>query len=777
MPRALILLAGPAGFALGAVLGLVGFDALRRRALLARRLLAVAAGAAAVFAPPAATGLGPWDAVLRAGFASGFVVLAGRSRPVWWVPAAALASIGMIGAGALLAAALALLGAAAALAANARRLPMAGAVIGTVLVQVSMRLEWPARTGATAALAALALLPVAASGLRHSPRRSRRIVTRMGLAAGVVLGLGLGSGVAAVLLAHDDFVTGTRALDAGVAAVRRADQPGTARQLSQAHRSFDAARDTLDAGWLLPGRLVPVVAQHVSALQQAARTGSDLALTGAETVAASRLPALRLHDGRMDLAGLRALRDPVATAVAGIDRAHRTLVAAGDTPWLVAPLADRLHREIARLDQSGREAATVLAVTERLPALLGGDGHRRYFLAIQSPAEARGSGGIVGSYGEVSADRGALVVGNFGRDGDLDTKGTPPGNRTLPGPADYRARYARFEPQRIWQNVSVSPDFPSVAEVIAGLYPQSGGSAVDGVISVDPAALAALLQLVGPVTVAPWPEPITAANAEHVLMFDQYVRLEGTARTDFLGDVARAVAGRLTTGELPPPAALVAALSPAVRGHHLALWSRRPAEQELFRRIGADSGLPPVDGDSLAVVDNNSGGNKLDWFLRRRSAYQARVDPGTGDVTASLTVTLHNEAPAAGLPAYVIGSSIAGSSDAAGANRTYLSVYSPFGLVGARLDGTAVPVESAREAGRNVYSLFLVVPPGGTRTVTFGLSGRLPPDRPYRLTWRAQPLAFPEIVSAQVNAGRRPLVTRPAGPLGRDRTDGPPPGT
>jgi hypothetical protein len=765
-----ILLAVPAGFAAGAGIGLAGFDVLRRRALLARRVVAGIAGMAAIATPAAATGLAAWDAVLRAGLATGFVLLAGRSRPVWWIPGAVVTTVAMAGAGPRLAVAMTVLGATVALSASARRLPLAGAVVGALLVLLALRLEWPHQTGATAALAGLALLPTAVSGLRQSPRAARRVAVRLGLAAAVLVVVGALTGLAGGLFARNGLTEGAAALEAGVAAVRRGDEAATATALSDAARRFAEARDALDATWLLPSRLVPVVAQHVTAGQQAARAGSELAFTGAETVSAANLQSLEVADGGVDLDRVRSLRAPVARARAGLDAAHRALVAASSSRWLLPPLVERLDREIARIDGSRRQAAMALAMAEQLPPLLGGDGARRYFLAIQSPAELRGSGGIIGSFGEVAAEGGRLAVGSFGRDGDLNTKGTPPAQRTLPGPADYRARYGRFEPQRIWQNVSVSPHFPAVAEVIAGLYPQSGGSEIDGVISVDPTGLAAFLGLVGPVDVAPWPEPLTAGNAERILLHEQYVRLEGTARTDFLGDVAEAVGARLTSGALPPPVAIVEALAPAVRGNHIALWSPVAAEQALFRLIGADGGLPPVRTDSLAVVNVNSGGNKVDWFLRRSSDYVADVDASKGKVTGTLTVTLRNEAPSSGLPSYVIGTSLTTPVDPVGANRTYLSVYSPLALAGATLDGEAVTVESAREVGRNVYSLYLVVPPGGTRTLTFTLSGRVPGDGAYGLHWRAQPLPAPEVVSARVTSGGRTLVVRPAAALTGDET-------
>ena len=114
-----------------------------------------------------------------------------------------------------------------------------------------------------------------------------------------------------------------------------------------------------------------------------------------------------------------------------------------------------------------------------LPGVLGGDGTRRYFVAFQTPAEQRAAGGIIGNYALIAFDDGAFALQQRGRDTDLNTWGDV-AHRTLTGPAEYVRRYASFDPARTWQNVTMSPDFPSVARVIEGLAPQSGVGPVDG---------------------------------------------------------------------------------------------------------------------------------------------------------------------------------------------------------------------------------------------------------------------------------------------------------
>lgn len=58
------------------------------------------------------------------------------------------------------------------------------------------------------------------------------------------------------------------------------------------------------------------------------------------------------------------------------------------------------------------------------------------------------------------------------------------------------------------------------------------------------------------------------------------------------------------------------------------------------------------------LLTNNAGGNKIDLFLRRTLDYAVTWNPTTGVVDGTLTVTLHNDAPAKGLPDSLIGNAI-----------------------------------------------------------------------------------------------------------------------
>ena len=121
-------------------------------------------------------------------------------------------------------------------------------------------------------------------------------------------------------------------------------------------------------------------------------------------------------------------------------------------------------------------------------------------------------------------------------------------------------------------------------------------------------------------------------------------------------------------------------------------------------------------------MTQNAGGNKIDVFQKRTVRYDAQVDPATGAVDATATVTVRNEAPASGLPDYVIGS-FPDNPLPLGTSRVLLSVYSPHTLRSASVDGQPVELLRDEELGHNVFTAQLDIPPGADRELVLRLQG------------------------------------------------------
>lgn len=424
-------------------------------------------------------------------------------------------------------------------------------------------------------------------------------------------------------------------------------------------------------------------------------------------------------------------------------------------PWII-------HRALNALDEvaPSLRAGATLDRAVRIPLLadlFGVRGTRRYLLVLPTPAEARGSGGVIGNYGEILASSEGVRLTRFGRAIDLMTNGIPPASRVLRASPDFVARYAPFGAASTWSNLTMSPNFPSAAEAMANLYPQSGGLPVDGVISADPLGLEALLAVVGPIRSSNWPVPVTSSNAGAVLLYESYVRLGGEsfARSELLADVAKAAWAGI--GSVKPSSVLKARrrLEQAVSGRHVQIWMRRPAEEAQIRALGISGAVPEVAGDSFGVVVNNATGSKLDWYLHRSINYEVHCNTTTGLTTAEATVVLRNDAdPGSSDPDYVIGNTVPDVAVPRGTSRLYVSVYSVLPLDTWTLDGLPVGLDdTTTELGRRVTSAWVLIPSRSSVTIKVHFSGALPVGG-YRLDVFRQPLVHADDLEVRLSLDR-----------------------
>jgi UDP-GlcNAc:undecaprenyl-phosphate GlcNAc-1-phosphate transferase len=499
----------------------------------------------------------------------------------------------------------------------------------------------------------------------------------------------------------------------------------------RSHGQFASAAHRLDSPLASAGLAVPIVASNLRAARAVTRACLTLTADGARLARAVDPDRFRLRGGQIPLDDVAAVAPDLAHEARQLSAVNERL-ANIDRAYLVGPIGRAVTQLAAKTRRGARDAQQAARVTSALPGLLGDDGSRRYFLAVQNTAELRATGGFIGNFGEIIADHGAMRLGRFGRINDLN--GTDTSERALHAPDDFVRRYGRFDIPHTWQNVNMSPDFPTVARVIADLYPQSGGAAVDGVIAVDSQGLAALLALTGPVTVPSWPEPLTTDNVVRVTLHDEYDHFQDAApRIEFLGQVAGAVWAAVMTRELPSPQRIGQVLGPALRGNHLLVSSTHDVDNRHLAALGVTGRVAPVRSDGLQFVSQNAAGNKTDYYLRRRLDLDIRLEPieRSGRATDAVVHTtvrarLSNGAPSSGAAREAIGPF--NPEFEPGENRAFVSLYTRHDFDRAQLDGTATTLESATELGRRVYSSYVSIPPGGTRTLQVDLSGTAPLD-------------------------------------------------
>lgn len=721
---------------------LTGGELRRRRPDIVIATLVLGAGLGGTLAGTHATGTPVIDP-LYAALAAGLVTLAAsranrETQLILGMLAAALSRGWMLvpGAGSLMVAF-------GSIWIDRRRLP--GALTGALAMQAVLR--WPRMgfQGLTLLIGIVAIAPVLVSANRQLRPESRRRTELIGLAVAgglVVLAVPLAAGA---VISRRVVSGGATAAQLALDGAGAANSAVVASQLRSASAAFSTAHRDTAGWWTLGSAVVPIVAQHRHALARATAQADQLTRTAANQATSLDYHNLSYHQGLLDLTRLSAMAQPLATLDRHFLAAHRELLSLRSA-WLLPPLQSRLDALGSKLDRARAAIDLAAQAAEAAPGILGGEAPRHYFVAFMTPAESRGLDGFIGSFGELVADRGRITLVRSGPIGELQQ--APMGTRHISGPADYLARYGPFHPQDLFQDLSYSPDFPAVADVIAQMYPQSGGGPIDGVLAIDPVGLGALLSFTGPVTIPGLPGPVTSENAAEVLLKDQYIALDrgsnSTTRHDLLQEAVAIAFPKLLAGSLPGPRALGQHLAPAVRQGRLLFWTSHADDQPLLKRLGLDGGATPsVPGDYLAVTTQNGGNNKLDAYLQRSVDDRVSVDPGTGHVTAKVTITLHNSAPSNGLPPIVAGS-FAGSGLPPATNRTWLSIYTPLGLTGATVEGSARLVASTPELGVNTYSTFVDIARGKTVTITVSLSGQVPIGPRYSLQVRLQPLAGTE---------------------------------
>ncbi|PZS23457.1 MAG: hypothetical protein DLM54_01290 [Acidimicrobiales bacterium] len=566
---------------------------------------------------------------------------------------------------------------------------------------------------------------------------------------------------------------------AGLDAFKAGNLSGASADFSSANADFAQAAHDLHGPLTSVGLAYPVLSSNLQAARTVVSAGTTLATVGAGLANKGTSLRVQVRGGAVPVAALAGAAPSLRVAATRMQTVSDQ-VSSLDRTYLTPQVSSALTTLGRELPSALRDVQSAAAAATEVPPLLGADGPRHYFLAVQNNAESRATGGFIGNFGELVADQGRLHLAHFGRIEELNTGGTP--NRVLTASAGYLRRYSRFDPAQTWQNVNLSPDFLTVGEVIAGLYPQSGGDHIDGVIAVDPAGLAGLLQLTGPITVPDWPVPITSANVVQVTLHDAYLRFDNQRqqRVQFLGEVGHAAFDALSQVTLPNPTAFIQALDPAVRQRHLQVYSTRPAEESYLAEIGAAGAMPPVVSDSLAVTTQNGAGNKIDYYLRRQLTYQAEIDPGglgpdgptSARVRGHASIAMDNTAPASGLPASVIGPYE--PSLQAGENRSFVTVYSRLGLKTTTLDQRPTHLDANAELGREAYSSFIDIAARSTATLDADLTGTVPllAGGWYALSLPAQPLLAPDHanVSLAVAPGWKVVAVRGGATITGSRT-------
>lgn len=481
-----------------------------------------------------------------------------------------------------------------------------------------------------------------------------------------------------------------------------------------AQQTAAAKQDVSGGLWSLAERL-PMIGGDVRTARTAIDVIDDVARTTlpqlGETLTTLSQASLSDGDGRLTM-------EPIITAAESLTRINATVhtqaQTIADLPTArIGAVNDALSRgrtQMAALAQSVQQLTGMITM---LPDFLGANGARTYMLLAQTNSEVRGAGGLVGMAGSFSADQGAITMGQFHADAEFPV-GAAVSVPAEPGDAEL---YDGLFINQYIHNVSATPDFPRVAELARRFWQdaQFGGDC-DGVMSLDPVALQAMIGVVGNVTLSDG-RVLDGTNTAEFLLNGAYRELSVEAQDRYFGETAAQVVDRLfrdmTASRLM---SLASTMLDMARQRHLYFWSFHEQDQPTLRQAGVsgeigDDPAAPVTG----VYVNQMRASKMDWYIRRTSTVTK-----TGDDAYHVAYTLTNEldgAQAAALPDYITYNAVGGTAQ----DRVIL--YAPGGGaisgIAASDGGAFTPVETASHMA---YVNDVTLAPGTSVTIEYDVT-------------------------------------------------------
>ncbi len=389
--------------------------------------------------------------------------------------------------------------------------------------------------------------------------------------------------------------------------------------------------------WHMAAR-VPFVGHNVDAVQRVTRAVDilvDRALPpGLHIMSTMDLGGITLEGGGINLEPFRQAEASLPDITAAFADAQ-VEIAPIDKDELVSEITGPIDEVLSIIEDAG---PALELVDEYLPTLLdmaGSGGSKTYLVIFQNNAEIRATGGNPAASMILTVTDGKLGFVDQASSKTFVDLGTAGQVYTwLP---DETTGFYLSGFQRYSQDYTMTPDFPTTAQLFQDLWLNTSGAYFDGVISIDPVVLSHMLAVAGPVTLASG-EQVTAENAVSLLLSQSYEHLpDGAASDAFFADVAQRVFTHLTSASWDPME-MIKALEQSVKEQRVYLAFVDPRAQELAVELGVDGALRPdtVEQTQVGVYLNNSSVSKLEYHLTTWLA--ASCDPAARTMTTTLTM-------------------------------------------------------------------------------------------------------------------------------------------
>lgn len=389
---------------------------------------------------------------------------------------------------------------------------------------------------------------------------------------------------------------------------------------------------------------VPGITTAVSNWKQLASAMSDITSTTGEMLSlygelsGKEGGAKIFSDGAINIPQLNSLPPRVSAAQAALTSAEadlRSIQADTKAARLLDLARDKALTEMRPVQ---RAVAALVDLAPLLPDALGAKGPRRYLVAIGNQAEMRASGGAPLTLVMVEFDNGRITIPIKGQ---TSTQLFPPLNAPVEWWGPRRNPFFKKNPRdKPFVVTNTHPSLLFSGREMAGAWQGGGYPAVDGIVTLDLTAIAAVLQATGPVPSEAY-GLVDGAKLGQILLVDAYANFgqeEAATRQLANQQLLDELLTRLLSGdELVNAAQAIASTAP---GRHFQVWMENPAFEQLALDSGASGQVSdPGTGDWSAMYTQNGNQSKVDVFQQRNVSVSVQLsDDGSAQVTQQMTV-------------------------------------------------------------------------------------------------------------------------------------------
>jgi hypothetical protein len=391
-----------------------------------------------------------------------------------------------------------------------------------------------------------------------------------------------------------------------------------------------------------------------------------------------------------------------------------------------------------------------------IPELLGVDvPERRYMIIMQNNGEMRPTGGFWTNYATFKV-KNAMLSSDFSSKDmyslDYILDAVDSYTDFSVGLPDPLRKYLLVE-RWFARDKNFSPDFPTSIDAFMKSYNLAGRISpvevkpVDGVFAIDTQVVSELLEVTGPATV----NGVTYDENNVVLELEKIASLamkEQANRKKVLGDLMeRMLVNVFESDRNLWPKLIEKAVDLANRKHILVYMYDAEAQTLLEKYNFAGRLVDVPEGDYLAVITSNLGGDKTNLFVTREITSMVQKDNGNWTRTVKVKYTY---GPAEGEYSYF-----------AKMYKDYLRIYVPKGSTLVSVTGSEDGQDTADELNKTYFSGFITLSPGATKELVFKytLPNGVVGDSDYKLYIQKQSGMPKETYHINVNGKETSLET------------------